>query len=135
MADPDLVLIDTSAFYALISDTDEFHTSATNIYTRLLHDRRDLWTTSYILAEFYALVERRLGFDLLKGFVESTIGVFDTVWVEQTLHNEAWNAFLEREGKGLNFVDCTTLATAKRLRAAIFTFDRDFRREGVAVLP
>ena len=41
------ILIDTSAFYALISTSDEFHERATALYTDLIDQRANLYTTSY----------------------------------------------------------------------------------------
>jgi predicted nucleic acid-binding protein len=41
--------VDTSAFYALASSSDEFHDSAKKTYQRLLYNDEQLVTTSYIL--------------------------------------------------------------------------------------
>ncbi len=131
----DRVIVDTSALYALISSTDEFHATARGTYDELLTGDSELWTTSYVLVEFGALVHHRLGFNSLRTFVESTEGVFDTVWIDETLHAEAWKQLLQREGRGLNFLDWTSLLAARSLQATIFTFDTGFASEGAAVIP
>ena len=135
MANPDRVLLDTSALYALISSSDEFHQEADAIYRRLLAGDTELWVTSYVLVEFGALVHHRLGFDILARFVDAVEGVFETVWLEARTHAEAWEKLNGRGGKGLNFVDWTTQLTAEALGATVFTFDGDFAREGSPVLP
>jgi hypothetical protein len=71
MAIPERVLVDTSAFYALLSSTDEFDERARTAYERLLDREQELWTTSYILVEMAALTHRRLGFEALETFVRS----------------------------------------------------------------
>ena len=58
MALPESVLVDTSAFYALISATDEFHGRARAAYERLLDRDQGLWSTSYVIVETIALVHR-----------------------------------------------------------------------------
>ncbi len=59
---PEKVIIDTSAFYALMSANDSFHRRAADTYERLIDREQELWTTSYALVETMALVHRRLGF-------------------------------------------------------------------------
>lgn len=129
-------ILDTSAFYALISSTDAFHPQAKSAYERLLDWEWELWTTSYILVETSALVHHRLGFEPLKVFMETILsGIAHVLWVENTIHSEAWKHMTERQGKGLSLVDWTTVIAAKNLGASVFTFDQSFRQEGVLTFP
>jgi len=133
---PERVIIDTSAFYALISSTDIFHPQAKQAYERLLDWEWELWTTSYILVETSALVHHRLGFQPLRAFIETLLSdIVHVLWVENLLHREAWRQMVERQGRGLSLVDWTTLVSAERLKACVFTFDQSFREEGVPVFP
>ena len=70
MALPEKIVVDTSAFYALISAADEFHSRAEANYEVLKDRDVELWTTSYVLSETVALVHRRLGFDTLSQLLE-----------------------------------------------------------------
>lgn len=135
MASPERVLLDTAALYALISSTDDFHQQAERTYRQLVAGDAELWITSYVFVEFGALVHHRLGFEPLNTFVESTEGVYETVWVDSGLHSQAWLEFQQRRGSGLNFVDWTTLIAARTLGARIFTFDTGFAIEGATVIP
>jgi len=135
VADAERILLDTSALYALISTTDDFHTIASKAYEDMFARRAELWITSYVFAEFGALVHSRLGFSRLQSFVESVEDVYQTFWLERTMHARAWSEVRQRNGKGLNFVDWTTFLAAQRLDAKIFTFDRGFRDEGAEVIP
>lgn len=130
----DRVLVDTSAFYALISSSDEFHQRAGAIYTDLVDRQVDLYTTSYVLVEFMALIHRRLGFSVLDNFVNTVRDVVTVLWVDSLNHWEAWDLLKARQGRGLSFVDCTTLVLARSLNAKLFAFDEDFIREGLEVL-
>ena len=130
------VIIDTSAFYALISTTDSFHTQAKSGYERLLDWEWELWITSYILVETSALVHHRLGFQPLKAFMETVqSGIIHILWVENTIHSEAWKRMVERQGRAFSLVDWTTVVAAERLRAFLFTFDQGFSQEGVLIFP
>lgn len=129
------VLADTSALYALISRVDVFHEAASKTYEGLLRGGREMWFSSYVLVEFSGLTERRLGFSPLKSFYDSVDGVFDTFWIDDQLHHEAWAQLETRNGAGLNFVDWTVMLAARELGATIFTFDGGFRQEGAATLP
>lgn len=136
MPSPKRVIMDTSAFYALISSTDAFHTQAKSAYDRLLDWEWELWTTSYILVETSALVHHRLGFEPLKTFMETLLsGIARVLWVESTIHSEAWRRMVERQGKGFSLVDWTTVVAAEHLEASVFTFDRSFRQEGILTFP
>ena len=136
MPSPKRVIIDTSAFYALISSTDAFHTQAKTAYERLLDWEWELWTTSYILVETSALVHHRLGFEPLKTFMETLLsGIAHVLWVESTIHNEAWKHMTQRQGKGFSLVDWTTVVATRNLGASIFTFDQGFRQGGVLIFP
>lgn len=132
---PKTIILDTSAIYALISSSDRFHAEANVVYADLVDGGDDLRTTSYILVEVAALVHRRLGFQPLREFVDSIPGVLDVMWIDRVTHEEAWRRMVGRGGAQLSFVDWSTVVAAENTRSTIFTFDRDFTREGLSVVP
>ncbi|MCH8205425.1 MAG: type II toxin-antitoxin system VapC family toxin [Chloroflexi bacterium] len=127
-------LVDTSAFYAIADADDQFHQRANGIYSGLLDQRADMYTTSYVLVECMALIHRRLGFDSLDRFVDSLRDVVGVVWVDGEIHRAAWDILKSRQGRRLSLVDCTVLVLAEALNAGVFAFDDDFAREGLQVL-
>ncbi len=129
------IVSDTSAIYALVSTVDDFHQVASTTYTHLVDERVELFITSYILLEAYALIQRRLGFATLATFVSGMQESMNVVWIDSDMHQETWNAIASRDGRGLSFVDWSTIVVARRLDAEIFTFDSDFLREGIRVIP
>ena len=135
MALPDRVLIDTSAHYALLSDSDSYHSQARDTFERIVDRDQELWTTSYVLVECMALVHRRLGFSVLSQFityVESSVSVF---WIERTTHAQALIQLIDSQGSGLSFVDWTIALASDAMRAPVFTFDRGFANRGYSVIP
>lgn len=121
---PEKIIIDTSAFYALVSAQDAFHSRAADTYEQLIDREQELWTTSY------ALVHRRLGFDILAEFVKGIDGTVKVFWVESTVHKQALS-----QGVGLSFVDWTVELVSRILNAHIFTFDRGFAERSLPVIP
>lgn len=135
MVVPESVVIDTSAFYALISDDDRFHDSAIETYNTLTNENVELWTTSYALVETIALVHRRLGFRILAqllDIIESNVQVF---FVESGIHAMAMQEFISTKGRGLSLVDWTVVLVARIKSAHVFTFDRRMAYRVVSVVP
>lgn len=132
MAEP--VFIDTSAFYALASASDEFHQRARELFEHLLDRESPLHTTSYVLVETAGLVHRRLGFAVLKELFESISPVIQVHWVDTIIHQHAWDLMLERQGSRLTLVDSSVVVVARTLQAMVFGFDEDFRQEGLVVI-
>ena len=133
---PERVLIDTSAFYALHSATDRFHSWANVTYERLVDRELRLWTTSYTLVETVALLHRRLGFEVISEFSEwRRRADLQVLWIDGQVHAEAWDRFMAERGRGLSFVDWTTVVASYELSAPVFTFDRGFASEGIQVIP
>ena len=129
------VLIDTSAIFAIISPLDRFHDRAAATYGNLLDQGDRLYITSYIIVETAALVQRRLGFETLRTFIQSIQGIIDILWIDRVSHEEAWRRMMERGGTRISLVDWSTIVVAEQTRAAIFAFDQDFASQGVPVLP
>ena len=82
-----------------------------------------------------ALVHRRLGFKELKTLCESLPLFAETVWIDTAVHDAAWLELVAVEGRGPGFVDWTTIIAARRIGGHVFTFDADFTRQNVTVIP
>ena len=134
MVVPESVVIDTSAFYAIVSDDDRFHNSAIETYNALTDQNVELWTSSYALIETIALVHRRLGFQVLAqllGIIESNVKVH---FIEDSIHSMAIREFISTEGRGLSLVDWTVVLVARIKSAYLFTFDRRMANIGANVV-
>ena len=129
------VVVDTSALYALVSEQDRYHSLASAMYFEFLQTGRPLWVTSYVLVEFGAVTQRRLGFAPLVAFYRAIAGNISTIWMDKNRHEAAWAELKERDGTGLSLVDWSVVMAARDLNARVFTFDGGFSREGTPVLP
>jgi predicted nucleic acid-binding protein len=88
------VFSDTSSLYALLSATDKDHQRARRAFDRLRADKAVLITTSYVLVETYALVDRRLGRDASRRFHDEFAPLLEVIWVGPELHERAMDLFL-----------------------------------------
>ncbi len=135
MGPPEKVVIDTSAFYALISADDRFHHSA-QAYYEVIKDRDvEIWTTSYALSETVALVHHRLGYDTLSRFLEIIEPNVSVFWVDSATHFAAMENFKAVAGRGLSLVDWTVVLASRIESAHVFTFDAGFAEHAVSMIP
>ena len=135
MTFPKRIVVDTSAFYALVSGTDSLHEQAVLSYERILDWEWEPWTTSYVLVETQALIHSRLGFGCLKTFIEAVPDIMRILWVESSITEEATNRMLVNNGQRLSFVEWTTVVACERLRASAFSFNHILSQAGVRVFP
>jgi len=125
-----LILIDTSAYYALKDKDDACHTSAVLF---IKTNEFPIATTNFIIIETLNLVNQRLGH---RHAVEIGKKLFDPaateiITVSDDDNARAWRIFQQYKDKGFSFTDCTSFAVMERLKIrAAFTFDEHFRQYG-----
>jgi len=61
-----VILLDTSAIYALADRADPNHTRARRLFQQVIDDRDTLVVHSYLLAEAAALLQHRLGLTIAR---------------------------------------------------------------------
>lgn len=126
--------MDTSAWYAVVSASDQDHTAAKSIYTKLGNEYAELVTCSYVISETMGLIQRRLGFKPLEVFALA-IRTVEIIWIDDGLHRRSEELLFARRKRGVSIVDaaCFTVMKSRRIDVA-FAFDDDFRREGFTLL-
>ncbi len=129
------ILVDTSAIFALVSPDDIFHAQSRDTFSEIVERGDQLYTTSYVLVESSALIHQRLGFEVLRTFIQSVQGVWETLWIDQSTHEEIWDRMRAKDGVRLSLVDWSVIVSAERTRSIIFAFDSDFSLEGLEVIP
>ncbi len=125
-----MILLDTSAIYALADSADRYHARAERLVTQLYQDGEQLVLHSYVLAEAATLIQRRLGLQRALRFLHQS-HEFHLRWITETDH-EAGVEILEQEGRReLSLVDCVSFAVMRSAGIdTAFAFDADFERAG-----
>ena len=125
------VFLDTSAIFAVLDRDDLNHVSAKQQWLNLVEEEVKMVCTNYILLESFALIQNRLGFKALHVFQEDILPVIQIVWIDEKVHAAGTSALFQASKRKLSFVDCVSFIIMRSLGIRrVFTFDRDFKREG-----
>lgn len=130
-----MIFVDTSAFYSLLDSSDQMHRKAKVIFDRLAVETASLHCSNYIVVETAALIQKRLGVDALRVWLEDFLPVVNIQWVNEFIHNAAIHSVLSARRKDLSLVDCTTFEIMRMLGIKqVFAFDKHFSQQGFEVL-
>jgi uncharacterized protein len=131
-----VTFVDTSAIYAVLDRADPNHPQARQAVAQLRAEDAQLVTHAYVLVEVVALVQRRLGLDTVRRFVDDLLPIMDVIHVDAALCAEALEALLAAGQRSVSLVDRTSFLIMRRhgIRRA-FTFDADFAAAGFEVIP
>lgn len=125
------VYVDTSALVALFLASDRSHETAARAFARLADEGAPLYTSSYVVVETCALLDRRVGREAVLRFRSEFAPLLRVLWVDEELHEAGLDRLVGQRGAGLSFVDATSLAAMRRLGLErAFAFDELFSREG-----
>ena len=125
------IFIDTSAFYALMDRSDQYHNQAKNFWSIILNKEILLNTSNYIIMETGALVQNRLGFNAADIWYRDILGVIDVLWIKETAHQMAYELWLNMGKKKLSLVDCVSFITMRSHQIeTVFGFDKHFKNQG-----
>jgi uncharacterized protein len=131
-----MILVDTSALYAILDRDDQHHPVAAVTWGRLLQADQPLLVTNYVMVETTALVQHRLGMEAVRLLHGDVLPVLDVHWITGDDHTHAQHALLAADRRRLSLVDCSSFhVMRRRLIRTAFAFDPHFREQGFEVLP
>ncbi len=127
--------MDTSAFYALASATDDMHAQAVAVHDELKQATARLLTTNYVVLESVSLLQRRIGIREAERFGDFVTTQVEVVWIDEAQHRTAWILWKRSRLRGLSLVDCSSFAVMRDLGVQqAFAFDPQFRTAGFRLL-
>jgi len=130
------IFVDTSAFLAVLDESDSHHKSAKPFWTKIIEAGDTLLCHNYILVESSALVSRRLGMEAVRIFEQDIIPILNIIWVTKEVHFAASGAQLVSSRSSLSLVDCVSFEVMRRTGVQkAFAFDRHFRDYGYDLKP
>lgn len=125
-----MILLDTSALYALADAGDSFHEEALRIFDKLAGAGEELLVHNYVIAETAALLEARAGHEASVRFLRD-IAEIETVWVDATLHRDAVSLLNRFKSREISLVDCVSFVVMRQKDiATAFAFDKHFVHQG-----
>jgi predicted nucleic acid-binding protein len=131
------VFVDTSALYALIDRKDSYHSAMGERVGRLLHSRRRLVTTDYVVCESVNLANARVGHHVgarILDLIERSAAL-RVEWIG-SLRFQATKQFYRRHSDHrFSFTDCTSFVVMRELKISdVLTTDKNFQEAGFLVL-
>lgn len=134
------LLLDTSAWFAALSERDQAHSRASGYYQRVVSEARlALVTTNLVVAEMHALIARGQRAAAGVGFLDGLYAdpLHEVVWVTRELERRAVDRWLRpfRDHR-FSLADAVGFEVMRDrgLRAA-FTLDRHFAAAGFEMVP
>ena len=127
------ILVDTSAVFALVDSSDQWHVAAKAELDNLRRARSEPLLTNFIVAECHALLLARLGSQLARNWLTKNTWSVQRVTAED--EDKAMSIILQYTDKTFSYADATSFALMQRLgiRKA-FAFDPHFRQYGLHVV-
>ena len=125
-----MILLDTSAIYALADSADANHERALELARRASVERETLVVHNYVVVEAAALLQRRLGLEVTVRFLQDAARL-NVHWVTEDDHASAVELHSRAGRRRLSLVDCVSFIVMRRLGiGAALAFDNDFQMEG-----
>lgn len=127
------IFVDTSALFAVVSETDEHSASAVRYFDQPSLD----WVThNGVVMETSCLMQRRLGLGAVRDLLTRVMPLLEVRLIDREIHLAGIASYLAGSGRKRSLVDHLSFELMRRddLDTA-FTFDRDFARAGFTVVP
>lgn len=129
-----IVFVDTSGIFAYLVQDDYMHVRAKAIFQSFAENNTQLLTSSYVLVETTALLQRRIGMDAVIDFHNKIQPLLDVIWVDEYWHTKAINRLITLNQKKVSLVDCLSfvIMDAREIGTA-FSFDNHFEKNGFSL--
>ena len=129
-----IVFADTSGLFAYLVKNDYMYVRAKKIFQSFAESNIRLLTSSYVLVETTALLQRRVGIEAVLDFQNKIMPLLDVVWVDADWHERALNRLVSLNRKKISLVDCLSfvIMEAREIQTA-FSFDEHFRENGFSL--
>lgn len=130
------ILVDTSAFIAMLYAEDDHHKAASQCWISIVNEDNNLLTTNYILIEALAVLQHRFGLQAVRTFNDAILPILSIQWITPEIHNLSLAVLLASNRRQLSLVDCCSFEIMRSMGIeAAFAFDAHFAEQGFTCLP
>ena len=126
-----IVFADTSALYALLVRDDLMHGRAKTCFSSFSKHAVQLLSSSFVLVETLALLQRRIGLEAVQDFNARIVPLIEILWVDKEWYNRAMQRLFSHQKRDISLVDCLSFEIMEaRAVTVAYTYDRHFEENG-----
>ena len=133
-----MIFIDTGAFLARYIQRDQYHVASVEHWRTLQNDRRQAFTSNFVLDETFTLLARRSTYEFAAQRARNLFASESLTILRPDENDElaALEWFQKFADQSVSFTDCVSfvLMDKQRIKRA-FSFDRHFKTAGFDVEP
>jgi uncharacterized protein len=128
------VFADTSGLFALLVKNDLMHVRAKLNFTYFAEQRARLLTSSFILVETVALLQRCVGLTAVHDFQSKIIPLLEVTWVDNGWYTRAIQRLFALNDRNISLVDCLSFEIMESQEMTwAFSFDKHFEENGFSI--
>ena len=129
------LFVDTSAFYARLDPSDQWHQRAVMGFLELGGRNAVLVTSNLVVAETHQLAWQRLGFRAARDWL-TLLADFNVRFQTSEDHQRTEQVLRSPIGPHLSYVDAASIVTMEAVSlSTVFSFDSDFALAGFTLFP
>ncbi len=126
--------VDTSGLFALLVQNDAMHSQARESFTYFARQKAKFFTSSFVLVETTALLQRRVGLESVRDFHLKILPLLEIIWVNAEWYSKAVQRLFVQGRKDLSLVDCLSFEIMESYKISMaFAFDEHFKEAGFKI--
>jgi len=128
------VFADTSGLFALLVKNDYMHARAKLNFAYFAEHHAHLLTSSFVLVETVALLQRRVGMSAVHDFQSKIMPLLEIVCVSNEWYTRAMQRLFALSNRSVSLVDCLSFEIMEsREITTAFSFDKHFEEMGFTI--
>ena len=128
------IFADTSGLFALLVKNDYMHVRAQLNFAYFAQHRAELLTSSFVLVETAALLQRRVGLAAVHDFQSKIIPLLEIIWANGDWYTRAIQRLYAHNDRNKSLVDCLSFEIMEsREITHAFSFDKHFPENGFTI--
>ena len=130
------IFSDTSGLFALLVKNDYMHVRAQLNFAYFAQHRAELLTSSFVLVETAALLQRRVGLAAVHDLQSKIIPLLEIIWANGDWYTRAIQRLFALNDRNISLVDCLNFEIMEsREITYAFSFDKHFPENGFTIAP
>ena len=128
------IFADTSGLFALLVKNDYMFVRARENFNYFAENNAQLVTSSFVLVETTALLQRRIGLMPVNDFYTKILPLLEIVWVDDKWYAKGMQRLLTQNNRDISLVDCISFEIMETLQIKwAFAFDKHFEENGFVI--